>query len=108
MAREVARGEIWLLDLARPDHRRPVVVMSRPALIDVLHTVTVAAVTSTVRGGPTEVLVGVEEGLKHPSAVNLASVFTVRKAALRRYVGSLGREKMREVCRAACISIGCD
>ena len=64
MARELNRGQIWLLELPRPDKRRPVLVLSRPALIDALHTVTVAAVTSTLRGSPTEVELGVEEGLK--------------------------------------------
>jgi mRNA-degrading endonuclease toxin of MazEF toxin-antitoxin module len=85
-----------------------VLVLSRPALIDVLHTVTVAAVTSAARGAPTEVLLGVDEGLKHPSCVNLANVYTVRKVALRRYVGSVGASKMQDVCRAIAIAFGCE
>ena len=48
MAERLNRGEIRLLDRPRPDKRRPV-------LIPLLHTVTVAAVTSTLRGTPTEV-----------------------------------------------------
>lgn len=108
MAQEVARGDIWLLELAPPDKRRPVLVLSRPVLLRVLHTATVAAITSTVRGSPTEVLVGVEEGLKHPSAVNLANLFTVPRARLGRYVSSLRGEKMREVCRALILACGCD
>jgi hypothetical protein len=44
------RAAIWLLSLPRPDKRRPVLVLSRPSLIGLLHTVTVAAVTSTLRG----------------------------------------------------------
>jgi mRNA interferase MazF len=108
LAEEVARGDIWLLDLPKPDHRRPVLVLSRPALIDVLHTVTVAAITSTSRGSPTEVALGETHGLKGPSCVNLVNVYTVRKAALRRYVGTVGSAKMREVCRAVAIALGCD
>jgi mRNA interferase MazF len=72
VAREVARGEIWLRRLARPDKRRPVLVLSRPALLRVLQTATVAAITSTRHGSPTEVELGVGEGLKGPSRVNLA------------------------------------
>jgi mRNA interferase MazF len=108
MAREVARGEIWLLNLPRPDHRRPVLVLSRPSLLRVLHATTVAAITSTLRGAPTEVAVGPEHGLKQTSCVNLTNVFTVRKSELRHYVGSLSGEKMREVCRALNIACGCD
>jgi mRNA interferase MazF len=108
VAREVARGEIWLLKLPSPDRRRPVLVLSRPSLLRVLHTATVAAITSTLRGAPTEVAVGTEDGLKQASCVNLTNVFTVRKSELHRYVGSLTGEKMRQVCRALNIACGCD
>ncbi len=108
MAEEVARGEIWLLEMRKPDHRRPVLVLSRGTLIDVLHTVTVAAITSTMRGSPIEVPLGVAEGLKHPCCANLANVHTVKKSDLRRYVGVVGRAKMRDVCGAITVALGCD
>lgn len=108
MARRVARGEIWLLPFARPDKRRPVLVLSRPSLIDVLHTVTVAAVTSTLRGVPTEVPLGTDEGLKGPSCVNLCNVFTVRQSDLRTFVGSVPPRKMRAVCEALAVACSCD
>ena len=108
MAREVARGEIWLLKLPSPDRRRPVLILSRPSLLKVLHTATVAAITSTLRGAPTEVALGPEDGLKQVSCVNLTNVFTVRKSELRHYVGSLSAERMRDVCHALNIACGCD
>ena len=108
MARDLSRGQIWLLDLPRPDKRRPVLVLSRPSLISVLHTVTVAAVTSTLRGAPTEVEVGTAEGLKKASCVNLCNLFTVETQHLRTFVGTVGTEKMREVCRALLVASGCD
>ena len=43
MARELNRGEIWLLHLPRPDKRRPVLILTRRSLIGLLHTVTVVA-----------------------------------------------------------------
>lgn len=100
MARRVGRGEIWQLQLASPDKRRSVLILTRPALLDVLNTATVAAITTTLRGSPTEVEVDVDEGLKTKSCVNLANVYTVRQSDLQRFVGSLGEEKMRRVCRA--------
>ena len=108
MARELARGEIWFLRLAHPDHRRPVLVLSRPSLLKVLHTATVAAITSAVRGVPTEVVLGPEDGLKQISSVNLTNLFTVRKAELHHFVATLSAGKMREVCRALNIACGCD
>ncbi|MCY4027417.1 MAG: type II toxin-antitoxin system PemK/MazF family toxin [Acidobacteria bacterium] len=108
MAARVNRGEIWRLHRAHPDKRRPVVVISRPSLIPLLHTVIVAAVTSTSRGAPTEVSVGLEEGLKQASCVNLCHLFTVPRSQLKGFVGVLGPVKMRELCRALAISTGCD
>jgi mRNA interferase MazF len=107
MARRVACGEVWTYAFRKPDKRRPVVVLSRPEAIAVLHTVMVAPVTSTIRGIPSEVVVGPGEGLKHDSAVNLDHVQTVEQARLTRHVGQLGPEKMRAVCRALAIATGC-
>jgi mRNA interferase MazF len=108
LAREVRRGEIWRYRFKSPDKLRPVVVLSRPEVIGLLHTVMVAPVTSTMRGAPSEVAIGVAEGLKHPSAINLDHVQTVEKARLSGYVGSLTSEKMRAVCRALAIAVACD
>jgi mRNA-degrading endonuclease toxin of MazEF toxin-antitoxin module len=54
------------------------------------------------------VAVGTNEGLKHDSAVNLDHVQTVERSRLESYVGHLGPEKMREVCRALAVAVGCD
>jgi len=108
MAREVKRGEVWSYRFAAPDKRRPVVVLTRDEVIGLLHTVMVAPITSTIRGAPSEVVVGPGEGLKHESAVNLDHVQTVEQARLERNVGHLGPAKMREVCRALAIAVGCD
>ena len=108
MAARLRRAEVWLLERPRPDKRRPVLVLTRPTLMAVLNTVTVAAITSTRRGSPTEVDLGVEEGLKRPSCVNLCNVFTVAQADLRQFVGTVGPDKMRTICRALSIATGCD
>jgi len=108
MAQRIVRGEIWLLDRPRPDKRRPVLVLSRPSLIRSLHTVTVAAVTSTLRGSPTEVELGVDEGLKGASCVNLCNLFTVQQHDLATFVGTVTPEKMARVCAALVIACACD
>ena len=108
MAREVNRAEIWQYRFRAPDKRRPVLVLSRQEVIGLLHTVMVAPITSTLRGAPSEVALGVAEGLKHDSAVNLDHVQTVERARLAGYVGHLGPDKMRAVCRALAVATGCD
>ena len=105
---EIARGELWTYEFARPDKRRPVLVLSRPEAIKVLHTVLVAPLTSTIRGLPSEVIVGTTEGLKHESAVNLDHIQTVERAHLSRYIGRLKPEQMRAICRAIAVATGCD
>jgi mRNA interferase MazF len=91
-----------------PDKRRPVLILSRHEAIRVLQTVLVAPVTSTIRGLPSEVPVGVEEGLKHESAVNLDHIYTLDKSRLERFVGTLTVEKMEAVCRALAVATGCE
>jgi mRNA interferase MazF len=108
VAREVNRGEIWRYRFKAPDKNRPVLVLSRQEVIELLHTVIVAPVTSTIRGAPGEVPVGPREGLKRESAVNLDHVQTVERARLVGFIGHVGPEKMREVCRALAVAVGCD
>jgi mRNA interferase MazF len=92
---------------ARPDKRRPVLVITRQEVIGMLRTVMVAPITSTIHGAPSEVIVGVEEGLKKVSAINLDHVQTVDKARLKRFVGSISPRKMTEVCVALQLAAGC-
>jgi mRNA interferase MazF len=107
VARAVNRGEIWLYRFKAPDKRRPVLVLSRQEVIPLLHTIMVAPITSTRRGAPSEVPIGVNEGLKHDSAVNLDHVQTVERARLVSFVGSLTATQMRHVCRALAVATGC-
>jgi len=107
MARTVNRGEIWMYSFRAPDRRRPVLVLSRQEVIGMLHTVMVAPITSTIHGAPSEVVVGVSEGLKRNSAVNLDHVQTVERARLASFVGTLPPATMNAVCRALAIATGC-
>lgn len=107
MARAIVRGEIWQYTFTAPDKRRPVLVISRQDVIGLLHTVMVAPITSTIRGAPSEVVVGPAEGLKHDSAVNLDHVQTVDQARLVKRLGEVSVDTMRDVCRALAIAVGC-
>lgn len=110
MARVVGRarrGQIWWYEFKAPDKRRPVLVLSRQDALPMLRTAIVAPITSTIRGLPSEVMVGIDEGLRHDSAINLDHIQTVDQQLLRRFTGTLSEEKMRQVCQALAIATGC-
>jgi mRNA interferase MazF len=108
VAGRVERGDIRLVRFPPPDKPWPVLVLTRDSAIGYLSRVTVAPVTSAIRGVPSEVAVGVDEGLKQASAVNLHNVLTVQKGGVGRRVARLSEEKMREVCRALGFALGCE
>ena len=88
--------------------RRPVLVLTCDVLAAWLHPVTVAPITCTIGGMPTEVRVGVVEGLKHECVVNLDHVPTVPRSNLYQWIGRLGPSRMFEVCRALSAAFGCE
>lgn len=108
MAGRVKRGEVRLVSFPAPDKTRPVLVLTRESVLSLLARVTVAPITTTVRGIPSEVVLTVEDGMKSPCAVNLDNVATVPRRILGRRVSQLGPERMREVCNALAFALGCD
>ncbi len=62
MAGRIARGDIRLYQFAPPDKNRPAVVLTRDSAIAYLSTVTVAPITTTIRGVPSEVVLSEEDG----------------------------------------------
>jgi mRNA interferase MazF len=77
------------IHLARLDKTRPVLVLTREHVRDRLNNVTVAVITSTIRGLRSEVAVGSRNGLDHDSVVNCDNVFTIPKGDLGRQIGLL-------------------
>lgn len=108
MAGRVARGDIRLYQFAPPDKKRPVVVLTRGSAIDYLSTVTVAPITSTIRGVPSEVVLNEEDGMKAPCAINLHNAVTISQHRLGRRLAQLSSLRMGEVCAALRFSLGCD
>jgi mRNA interferase MazF len=85
-----------------------VLVLTRSSAIGYLSRVTVAPITSTIRGVPSEVALGPDDGMKQPCAVNLHNVMTVSQANLGRCVAELSPSRMRQVCAALAFALGCD
>ena len=82
VAGRIARGEVRLCQFALPDKERPVVVLTRASSLDVLSTVTIAPITSTVRGIASQVVLNEADGMKSTCAVNLHNLQTVARRAV--------------------------
>ena len=67
-----------------------------------------ASITSTVRGVPSEVRLGPEDGMRQVCAVNLHNLVTIRQESLGRRVAQLTPARMREVCAALAFALGCE
>ena len=107
MAGRITRGEIRLYRFSSPDKQRPVLVLTRDSAIPYLSAITVAPITSTVRGVPSEVVLTEEDGMKSVSAVNLHNLVTVSKEHLGRRVAKLSASRLAEVCAALGFAVGC-
>jgi mRNA interferase MazF len=92
---------------SHPDKQRPVLVLTRDSAVGYLSRITVAPITSTIRGVPSEVALGTDDGLRHPCAVNLHNLVTVSKDGLGRRLTRLEEARMKEVCAALGFALGC-
>lgn len=77
------------IHLARLDKTRPVLVLTRAPVRAHLTRVTVATITSTIRGLVSEVPVGAVNGLDHDSVVSLDNIQTIHREDLGRQIGYL-------------------
>lgn len=102
----MTRGEVWLAQVGRK--ARPVLVLTRPEVIDVRALITVAEITSSVRGIAAEVELDHETvGLDERSVVNCDGLHTITRSSLTRHVGDVDEEVLGAVCRAVSYALGC-
>jgi mRNA interferase MazF len=108
MASGISRGDVRLYQFAPPDKKRRVVVLTRDSAVPYLSTVTVAPITTTIRGVPSEVRLTEDDGMKTYCVVNLHNVVTVTQNRLGKRVAQLSSLRMTEICAALRFSLGCD
>ena len=100
------RGDVWWAALPFPAGRRPVVLLSRDEAYAVRELVTVAPVTTHIRGIPTEVELGTADGLPKRCVANLDVITTVPKRALSARITALVPGKVAAVDRALRFALG--
>ena len=77
------------IHVARLDKARPVLILTRELVRPYLATVTIAPITTTVRGLSTEVYVDVKNGLAGSSVVSCDNITTIPASAVGIQVGVL-------------------
>lgn len=105
----VKRGELYRVE--KPTARDPkgfriVVVVSRQEFIETRYVSAICApVYSSCNGLPTEVEIGINEGLKHDSCVRCDELISLSKSKLTNFIGSLPEQKIRELNQALKIAL---
>lgn len=102
------QGDVYWRTFRAPDKRRPVLLLTRTSAISYLTGITVAPITSTIRGIPSEVILTINDGLFSDCAANCDNIQTVQKANLGAYITHLSPTKLREVRVAIEFALGFD
>ncbi|WP_420596472.1 type II toxin-antitoxin system PemK/MazF family toxin [Deinococcus sp.] len=105
MARMWHRGDICWCDLEK---RRPVVILTRDALIAHLNNVTVAPLTTRVRAIPSQVILEPFDGVPERCAVSLDNIQSVPKESLGEFITSLSSFRVKEVQKATIFALELD
>jgi mRNA interferase MazF len=97
------RGELYRVHKPADDPKqyRFFIVVSRQVLVDSKFSTVICAPVFTIgQGLSTQVAIGPEQGLKHPSWIMCDNLISLRKADLTNYVSSLSLAKIVELNRA--------
>jgi mRNA interferase MazF len=107
--RVVKQGDVYWYTFRAPDKRRPVLVLTRSSAIRFLTGITVAPITTTIRGIPSEVILTPRaDGMFSECVVNADNIQTIQKLNLDEFITHLSQERMREVRAAIEFALGFD
>ena len=100
------RGQVWWGEMEHIG-RRPFLVMSRPAAIPVLNSVLAAPVTRSVRGIPTELPLGPDDGMPTECVASFDNLRVVPKAHLVDHICTLQPGRLADACAALRAAVDC-
>jgi mRNA interferase MazF len=101
----VKRGDVYWCNL---DKKRPVVILTRDVLIPHLSNVSVAPLSTRIRGIRSQVILETFDGVTERSAISLDNIQTVPKETLQGLIVSLTRTRLRELQRAVIFALELD
>jgi mRNA interferase MazF len=102
----VNRGEVWWVDHPKAG-RRPHLILTRGASIPLLDALICVPATRTVRGIPTEVTLGPEDGMPEACVLSFDNTTLVQKQWFVESICTLDAAAQTRVCRALALATGC-
>lgn len=106
MVTDLQRGQVWWGEIEEAG-RRPFLVMSRDAAIPVLNSVLAAPVTRTIRGIPTELPLGPEDGMPADCVASFDNLRVVPRANLVDHICTLRPGRLSLACAALRTAADC-
>jgi mRNA interferase MazF len=100
------RGEVWWYEHPYLK-RRPALILTRDEAIGNLGELFTVLATTNIRGLPTEVEIGVADGMPSACVLNADHIDAVDKNFLSKRITMLSAEKIDAVCRALALASGC-
>ncbi|MFP4392105.1 MAG: type II toxin-antitoxin system PemK/MazF family toxin [Desulfohalobiaceae bacterium] len=106
------RGQLYRVYKATPNDPksyRVFIVVSRQVLLDSRFSTAICApVYSAYHGLSTQVLVGIDNGLKHESSIHCDELVSIPKRILNDFIGTLSPAQMNELDQALAIALELD
>ena len=103
------RGELYRIEkptrIETKKFRVYVIVSRRKFILSNYQTVVCAPVYTNRNGLDSEVNVGIDEGLKHDSAIRCDELVSLSKSAFTNFIGSLSEQKIEESNQALKIAL---
>ncbi len=100
------RGEIRWYTFRPPDKRRPVLVLTRNEIVDLLNEIIVVPATRTIRGLTTEVMLTPEDGMPVACALNCDHVSLAQRERIGPVLTALPEQQWPNVRRALLLACG--
>ncbi len=100
------RGDVWQLDFGGRAGKRPALILTRQSVIPYLNKLTVAEITSSGKGYPTEIAIGQKANLPKESYVQVDNIQTVAKDHFVKYIGALDVRTMRTIGQKIILALG--
>ena len=100
------RGDVRWYKFSKPDKRRPVVILTSDSALEFLGEVTIVPISSIIRDIPSEVVLGLEDGMPRNCAVNLDHIQTVSRGRIGPLITNLSSKKLVEIRASLSFALG--
>lgn len=99
------RAEVWWAELPPPVGARPVVILTRDSVVNLIGSIVVSLITRSQRQLPTEVALGRREGLPRPCVASMDNLLTVPRQRLTHQLGALSKARVEELIQALRVAL---